>query len=291
MFVIISSVTVALFAAHKLLGVRSIHSWIWTCKSRTNTSRQLRFERLQRYSVAPADRKLSSYRPTSADVITFDFTLSLTNPGSAIVEAPPGSHWECPLHLHLTEGGCNTFKVVKGEWMIGPLVRIPCSDGLPVYTTESLKTWTWLSPRYRLKDTPQSIEVTGSVGARRADHMLCSMVQDAETYFSLDQTPPWVKMAYGIVCLVPKVREWVVTKVLWIQLRAAFRQYDILEYRGRINIPCLMYTPEPIDRFERWSEVAIAKAYLWWNEWLARFIFGMRSRYPEYEPSYGVKEL
>lgn len=62
------------------------------------------------------------------------------------------------------------------------------------------------------------------------------MVQNAKLYFSLCETPAWLTLAYTLSRVNSRVKEWLVKKVLWIQLRAVFRENDILEYRGAVRI-------------------------------------------------------
>ena len=119
---------------------------------------------------------------------------------------------------------------------------------------------------------------------RQMYHTIASAILDADRYFSLCETPLWLQLLYAVTRLCPPVRNWLVQKVVWIQIRAIFYKNELWEDHGYIPITYLwlMNPPRWTREFENWSQLLVSMAYSLVNDCIAEAVFGMSGSYPEY---------
>jgi hypothetical protein len=176
---------------------------------------------------------------------------------------------------------CISFETLSGCWDIGS-----ARFGRPgVWGPQRPKTWI----RFGKDPTgtqPATAKILGSERTRQLYHTLCSVVQDAEVYFSLCSTPLWVRVSYSMASRIPAVKEWMIQKVLWIQVRTILYKNDFWEDHGTCWIFRRFYWMNPpawVGEFERWSQFAISRVVLGLNYWLGSMTFGMSASYEEYK--------
>lgn len=267
----------AAFAAtilSKLLSLHAVHSRLWHCKQRTNTQHQTRFN-LTRFYVA---HKNVNYVLSKKDVVVFDFKLAQPN---IFIEIPQESTWYSVSHAHNTREMCVSFETVTGRW------RFASSD----YAHPGAK-WGPQLPKYWIvfgrepSSDPATAKLLGSERTRQFYHIICSSVEDAELYFSLCSTHVWVQVLYRLASRIPSLKEWMIYKLLWIQLRTTFYEYDLLEDHGTcwfLRNFYWMNAPVWVKEFERWSQFAISGVVLRLNHWVGTKTLGMRASYEEYK--------
>jgi hypothetical protein len=251
-----------------------MHSRLWGgCKRRTNTQHQMRFT-LSRFYVA---EKKVNYTLTDKDVVTFDFKLSEPN---IFLEIPEGSRWGSLFHAHVTEEMCISFETLSGCWNFGS-----ARFGQPGEWAQRPKSWIRFG-KDPAGTQPATSKMLGSERTRQLYHTLCSVVQDAEVYFSLCSTPLWVRVSYSMASRIPAVKEWMIQKVLWIQVRTILYKNDFWEDHGTCWIFRRFYwmnAPRWVGEFEEWSQFAISRVVLGLNYWLGSMTFGMSASYEEYK--------
>lgn len=73
-----------------------------------------------------------------------------------------------------------------------------------------------------------SARLTTSERGRQFYHVVASVVQDADVYFSLCSTSGWVRGLYLLAGWIHATwfKEWMVRGVLWVQLRTVFYEND-----------------------------------------------------------------
>lgn len=258
----------------KLLNLHTVHSRLWGCKQRTNTQHRTRFN-LSRFYVA---HKNVNYVLSRKDVVTFDFKLAEPD---IFIEIPQESQWASPYHTHITRKMCVSLDTLSGRWYIGGSSwprRELWGPQLPEF---------WISFGKDLTSSqPATAKLLGSERTRQLYHIICSSVEDAEVYFSLCSTPLWVRVLYVLTNRTPSLREWMIHKCLWIQLRTTFHKYDFCEDHGTCWILRQFYwmnVPEWVKEFERWSQFAISRVVLSLNYWIGSIALGMRPSYEEYK--------
>jgi hypothetical protein len=272
-FIIVGSL-IASSLLGRLFRLHIIHALLGGCKHRTNTHSQAVFQ-LSRFYVA--NRK-ANHILSEQDVIIFDFQQAAPD---LFLEIPSGSQWYSVRHAHLTKEACISIQVLSGRWFVNGM-----QAWRPVLWGPQLVKQ-WMSFGY---DDPEGNAATakliGSEQTRRLYHTIASVVQDAEVYFALCTTPIWIRAVYWFAGLISRhAQNWIVQRVLWIQLRMIFHQNDFLESHGACYIFRQYYWMNPprwVPEFEAWSEFAIARIVLVWNYWLGRTLFGMSADYPEY---------
>lgn len=277
---VLGGVVVAL-AVIKILDFHALHSWFWYCRHRTDTSKQARFEKLARFYV----RRRGANRPaTRDDVVTFEFdrvqpTIS--------VEVPIGSYWTSVSYMHRTEDMCASVEALQTPWYWG---------NTQAYQLGPLGTERpgWFVSFGRLEGAARvaSGRLTTSERGRQFYHAVCSAVQDAEIYFALCSTPAWIRALHALATLVPPLREFLIYRALWVQLRTIYYKGDFWEGHGRCTILRYLFwwPPASVYRFEDWSQVAMSEWVLWFNYHLGTNLMGMSSSYEEYEMS-GAQEI
>lgn len=263
----------------RLLSVHAIHSLFWSCSRRTNTNHQTRFEKLQRYYVF----KRNVYRrhiPT--DVVSLEFSHDMDN---MMVEIPPGSGWCSPHVCHRTQAMCKELEILSGVWSaFGTTGGSGGGGSIP----ERVKRFGNFGIAYHVSRESTTARLFGSSVALQVDHVVASAVQDAELYFSLCSTPPWLRLLYSFTSKMSiRAADVLARRVLWVQLRAIFFCSDTWEYRGRCELFRLWYIwppyPDWVWDSEYWSEQFFSTQFLRANYWLARVALGMRPWYDEYE--------
>lgn len=264
----------ALFV-NKVFGIHAVHSRFWKCKQRTNTNAQTRFERLQRYWFAGRN---GSHVWSDRDVVNFDFGES---EDSHIIELPIGSAWQTCEHTHLTKDMCLEIETLAGWWFIGSAQWGRPGPAPPEHVKEFLS--------FGRMGPPGDVAVARLTCPRRArqlEHVLASAVQDAELYFQLCSTPIWIRILYGLVAKTPGLKEWIVQRILWIQLRTIFFKNDVWQHRGTFEIFRWTYwLTEPlwVTRWNKWWRICISKERTRLSHLLGKYLLGMSSWYLEYE--------
>ncbi|KAH7071789.1 hypothetical protein BKA63DRAFT_516397 [Paraphoma chrysanthemicola] len=259
------------------------HQMMWkTCAHRTNTSHQSRFERLQRFWTP---KRSVAQPPNVMDIVTFDLTEGRN--GSMTIEIPAKSGWSMLQHTHMESDGCSNITTLSGRWFVGSAVWTTPGPAPP----EKPGQYTSIG-KLDADDDLASARLSGTIASRRLDHLLCSMVQDAEVYFLLCTTPAWIRALYALTRSAPTAREMLVRRVLWVQIRATLHMHDFLEDHGTITIFRSINPWSPpawVHRFEERVRVLKSKAISGCSYYLGKHVFGMSVRYDEYEPVWAEK--
>lgn len=272
-----------LVLGERLTRRHHVHKLLWkTCGHRTNTAEQLRFERLKRFWIPI---RAVNRPPNENDVVTFDLTEGRN--GSLVIEIPDGSGWSTLQHTHTRPDGCSNLTILSGCWYVGSAIW-PIAGSAP---PEQPGLWTSMGKPYS-SDYIATVRLSGTVSSRYLDHLLCSLVQDAVVYFRLCTTPIWVRALYVFTWLAPRLREMLVHRLLWVQIRATLHMHDFLEDQGTITIFRWINPWSPpawVYPFEERMRLVKSKAISGLNYWLSRNVFGMSIRYEEYEPTWKNK--
>jgi hypothetical protein len=255
-----------------------IHSLLWTtCAHRTNTLHQSRFERLQRFWTP---MKLVARPPNKNDVVTFD--LSEARNGSLVIEIPPESGWCTLRHTHAQSDGCSDITVLSGLWFVDSATWAIPGPAPP----EKPAQWTSMGKLDPITDEATA-RLRGTIASRVLDHILCSLVQDAEVYFRLCTTPAWIRALHAVMRVAPRLREILVHRMLWVQIRATLHVHDFLEDHGTITIFRMINPWSPpswVYPFEERMRFAKSRAISGFNYWMGKKVFGMSIGYKEYVP-------
>ncbi|KAH8726381.1 hypothetical protein GQ44DRAFT_771158 [Phaeosphaeriaceae sp. PMI808] len=244
--IVTTTLTLAIIS-ERLARRHYVHRLLWTtCAHRTNTSYQSRFERLERF-WSPMR---SIVRPNETDVVTFDFT-------------------PCPTHTQ--PDGCNDITTLSGRWFVGSATWTTPGPAPP----EKPGHWTSMGKLYPKGDAATA-RVSGTVASRVLDHLLCNLVQDAEVYFYLCTTPAWIRALYVVTWSASRVREILILRLLWVQMRAALHVHDFIEDPWS--------PPSWVYRFEERMRLIKSRAISGLNYWLGKNMLGMGVRYQEYVP-------
>lgn len=204
--IVAATLTLAILG-ERILRRHQVHSLLWTtCAHRTNTAYQSCFERLQRFSSPP---RSAVHLPNEMDVVTFD--LSEARNGSLIIEIPPKSAWYTLRHTHTQSDGCSDITTLSGRWVVGSATWATPGPAPP----EKPEFWTSMG-KLDPNDGAATARLSGTVASRVLDHLLCSLVQDAEVYFRLCTTPAWIRALYAVTRLAPRLREILVWRLLWV---------------------------------------------------------------------------
>jgi hypothetical protein len=236
-------------------------------------------------------------RPAS---VIFDFsTLSTTG---LKVTIPPHSLWKSGWYWHKTLPFCEIFESLSGNYFVEEKGVYAWGGGTSTGSGHSV---------YRLQPDDMILWYRNPHHAEAADHdmvyalkgsedimafyrQVCGVNQDAEIYFSLPSTPLSLRGFYAslryIPYIGPRMRAWLLKKMLWIQQRVVYYKNDYNTYEGRID-----YTlpwrgrigfPRPpkkwIDK-ELKSVVTISRLVQGLCFWVRTRILGMREKYAEYE--------
>lgn len=267
---------------NKILSFHAIHRHFCNCRHRTDTRRQMRFEKMTRYWTYM--RNVSNPIGTQ-DAVTFDFVDK-----TIIVEIPAGSRWLCLDHCHQTDDMCiKAFTIFSGTWYYrhGYWGERPSPRRMERELVDSFDNF-GKSLQGVDRDAVAQLEFfSGSDKPRQLQHQVCSAVQDADLYPELCSTPPLIRL--GLAAL----RRWisgttyfhVTQRLLLVQIRAILSGRDYLEYHGTFKgLRWFVYPSPPwAQRFEAWSQRVISKAVLRLNLWLGVWFLGMKGWYCEYE--------
>lgn len=134
-----------------------------------------------------------------------------------------------------------------------------------------------------------------------ADHILwrniCSAVQDRDIFPRLASTPFWLKALFAILDLVSSWKEWLLSLMLWIQLRAIVHSHNFRMYHGYLPVtwpwiaqPFGGRPPVWVKRLELQSQYFIARAVMTAAYWIGTLFLGMKGEYVEYTPSTGYRD-
>lgn len=238
---------------------------------------------------------------THPDPIIFDFSTPSAGLKMTIL---PNSDWVTGRHWHETAPACETIEPLSGSWMIeesltnlwgssgtvtggGPGFVMPLVPGLQV-------SWRRNPHDVDAVAKPVMVYLKGAPQMLHFYRQLCSVNQDAELYLRLPSTPLWLRGLYALLGVVPhfgtQARKWLVSRMLWIQLRVIYYKNDYWTYEGRIwytrpwwDLPGAMPPPEKWRRHELRSVVIISRLVLSSCYWVGTTLLGMRTRYEEYE--------
>ncbi|KAI0452790.1 hypothetical protein F5B21DRAFT_481675 [Xylaria acuta] len=258
----------------------TVHSLLWaTCSRRTDTTRQTRFENLERFYTT---NRHNVYVPTSPDIVTFD--LRDAEHGTLTIEIPPMSGWYSLTHTHMQSASCSNITTLSGRWFISSAVWVNPGPAPP----EKAGVWTSFG-KLALDNLTAAAQLNGTVASRVLDHSICSIVQDAEVYFYLCNTPVWIRALYAATAPTPSLREILVYRLLWIQIRATLHVHDFVEDHGTITIFRWINPFAPpawVHRFEERMRFVKSRFISGMNYWVARNILGMATFYAEYSPEW-----
>jgi hypothetical protein len=275
---IVSATLILAIFGERLARRHHVHRLLWTtCAHRTNTSYQSRFERLQRFWTPT---RSVARLPNETDVVTFD--LSEARNGSLIIEIPPKSGWYTLHHTHTQSDGCSDITTLSGRWFVGSATWATPGPAPP----EKPGHWTSMG-KLDPNDDAATARLSGTVASRDLDHLLCSLVQDAEVYFRLCTTPAWIRALHAVTRSEPRLREMLVRRLLWVQIRATLHVHEFIEDHGTITIFRWINPWSPpswVHRFEERMRFVKSRAISGFNYWLSRNVLGMSIRYKEYVP-------
>jgi hypothetical protein len=136
-------------------------------------------------------------------------------------------------------------------------------------------------------DDIASVRLSGTIASRVLDHILCSLVQDAEVYFCLCTTPAWIRALYAVTRSTPRLREILIRRLLWVQIRATLHIHDFIEDHGTITIFEWINPWSPpswVHPFQERMRVFISSGISGFNYWLGRMVLGMSTGCKEYVP-------
>jgi hypothetical protein len=218
--------------------------------------------------------------PNETDVVTFDLTDGRN--GSLIIEIPAKSGWYTLHHTHAQSDGCSDITTLSGRWFVGSATWATPGPAPP----EKPGHWTSMG-KLDPNDDAATVKLRGTVASRVLDHLLCSLVQDAVVYFHLCTTPVWIRALYAATWSAPRLRESLVRRLLWVQIRATFHVHDFLEDHGTITMFRWINPWSPpswVHPFEERIRFVKSRVISGFNCWLSRNLLGMDIRYEEYVP-------
>ncbi|KAJ6784431.1 hypothetical protein PWT90_07068 [Aphanocladium album] len=271
----IAAAAAAIIMLNQLFRIHAIHAMVTTCISRTNTRNKTKFEHLNRFFV-PRGTKYGSSKDM---LVSFEFEKD-----SVILEVPTGSSWFPICHCHNDQEMCRDAHILGGHWYIDGMVSSVPGGAPP----ELPYAWRRVHISVPPATVPCRLRLSGSRKARELDHLTVSAVEDAEVYFKLCSTPPWVRLLYGAIkAISPSAADRLAQRLLWVQLRVMFFCHDTWEYRGRSHIYDLRYPfnnkPLWVKRFEKRSAHFFSKQFLRMNYFMGHVLLGMDPSYSEYE--------
>lgn len=273
LLIIIGLIAVSVLLS-QLFRLYVIHAPLGGCQHRTDTRSQTVF-RLSRFYVA---KRRANYVLSERDVIVFDFQRARPN---LFLEIPRGSQWYSVRHMHFTAEMCISIHALSGRWFLG---EMRAWNPPVLWGPQRPQQWMDFGHDDPSKNAATA-ELIGSERTLQLYHTIASVVQDAEVYFSLCTTPLWVHGVYFLLRLIPSAQNWMVQRVLWIQLRMIFYRNDFWESHGACYIFRWLYwmnPPQWVLEFEAWSEFCISRIVQGLNYWLGRTLFGMSDSYREY---------
>jgi hypothetical protein len=228
--------------------------------------------------------------------VTFDFT-SLSTAGLTVT-IPHHSAWRTPTYWHKTTLFCETLECISGYYLVTTARLYEWGDGtdsgpgpqiLKELAPDDMIAWSW-NPYRSVDDPVDSVyALKGSPEMMAFYRQICSVNQDAEVYFSLPSTPLWLRLLYASLKYIPRVREWLVSGMLWVQLRVIYYKNDYHTYEGRINYTRPLINvgiPTPTEE-QKMKELKSLVTVSWLVQkscyWVGTILLGMRERYEEYE--------
>lgn len=266
-------VTLVAVAALLLILPARLHH-LGLCRHRTNTRHQLKF---------------SLRHPAPAN---YDFSK---RSDAVLITVPPGSNWTSELAFHDTPEACVSLRGTAGSWIIesvGGGTMVCHGAGCVHRQTPG----NYL--RYRIDSRRQRQQNQQSGRARAVDagmmvtghtdlyHLVASLVQDADRYFSLCTTPAWQRVLWYASHAVPfvggRLRYGMVRAALWFQLRVAYAENDTWSYQGTLPIGWMAFPPAWLDALGWKSNFAIARVVVRSAAWVGRNLGGMYAMYEEY---------
>jgi hypothetical protein len=180
------------------------------CRPRKNTTRQAIFDLTH---------------GTHPGFVSYDFQ-SLAP--SIVVTVPRSSNWYSLLHYHEKPKNSASLLVLSGPWSIGTTI---CHAGCE--TSESPFSYTSWGPYWYgdFRATSASLSYKAPVPFYRT---MCSVMQDADVYFKLCETPLWLRTMYISTYLNPLLGSWLrermIKTALWFQLQVVYETNDFWPY-------------------------------------------------------------
>ncbi|KAH8817182.1 hypothetical protein F5884DRAFT_853608 [Xylogone sp. PMI_703] len=244
------------------------------CIKRSDTRRQDVFDLLRPYPVS------------------IDFSKG--NQQSFDVTIPAQSQWSSVRIFHLDTANCVAVKTLSGRsWVMWENIERGSGStmanagySLSQYPRQYL---TWGSQERSIE---QSLRVTTAAAPDNNINVqlyrtLCSVVQDAQLYFSLCSTPLWIRLLYAALGLIPyygrAAKERLILIMLYVQLRVIFYKNDCWTDQGQIRIDWYWWTAPPwVWKFQAWTTIVISQGTLRLLYGIGRVILGMKESYTEY---------
>jgi hypothetical protein len=254
-------VVLSLLALTTIL-VTSTH--LLPCSSRTTTTNQTLFE---------------ISRP---DPVTYDF---LSHAPSIVLTIPPFSTWHSDEAFHNSAETCASLHILSGWWvLLGRNAGITFCHAGSKKAQHPLMFLSWSKNNQKNPQTSASLELTAPVQFYRS---VCSVTQDAELFYRLCTTPLWLRSLYSATYLIPflgpSLREWMIDKALWYQLRVVYEANDFWTYEGEIPFnKWYAFVPEWARKRQIESMFVISRKVVRFASWVGRRMMGMKDSYEEY---------
>lgn len=243
--------------------------------------------------------------------VAYDFANQGADELKIIV--PPYSAWTCSTHWHDTVQACETLTAYEGHFYIflyylsprgasgsvNGVGKGPAGFEMTIAPGQAVR---W-DKNLHMETAGETLvfSLRGNAKAHNFYRQLCSVNQDAETYFRLSSTPLWLRILYQALGWAPYIgawmRAWLVERLLWVQLRVIYAENDYLEDEGHIPYTwpwCLLpFPPSFYDillDMEYRSRIRISKLVQKTFHLLGTSVFGMKASYDEYEMVDGASE-
>ncbi|KAH8898777.1 hypothetical protein GQ53DRAFT_817006 [Thozetella sp. PMI_491] len=275
--------TASLFSAAALLSqTHFAHAIFGTkhCNRRTDTRTTLAFRQAEK----------------PAEEVIFDF--SRNDPGSVDVTIPVGSGWVDMRTFHFQQSNCMTILTLDGWTSLfhQSIFRGSGSSRFGKGVEFPQRPLVYLEWRREGLDMPKSRSVVRLFDHAQLWRTQCSVILDAERYFSLCTTPVWIRVLFSLVSYLPgsggkALRDAMINAALYIQLRLIFHVNDTLTDQGYIYIDWLWWTtPQWVWEFQGQSAIAISKIVVGLYYWVGRLLLSMKPEYDEYNVILGSVE-
>lgn len=144
----------------------------------------------------------------------------------------------------------------------------------------------------RPKDPPDAPLVVDLEVGHAVWRNICSAIIDRDTFAQLTSTPLWLKAVFGILTIIPYLKNALLGFMLWIQLRVIFSTHGIYISHGSIpfTLPWMLQPfggkpPSWAIQWQLYSLYFIARVVMDPAYWIGITFLGMQGEYAEYTPS------
>ncbi|KAF1961616.1 hypothetical protein CC80DRAFT_462929 [Byssothecium circinans] len=217
------------------------------------------------------------------------------------ITVPANSGWKAPLHWHTDDSvACNRITALKDQLVVTSKGPPGKGSGSEAFGPGSSHTFTPgdhhnFRPLNEDKECVAVLEAGASQSALMRN--VCGATLDADLYPTLASTPYWIQLLYIMLGFSPRARNYMVAKLLWVQIQMMRSTHDFYVEYGCINAPYLWWLAHPWHwdgREPRWTY-----EIMWWSYypiamlvqglcyWMGRLVLGMKAEYEEYMPREG----